>query len=532
MSKPTGYLCLVLHAHLPFIHHPENEEFLEEDWLFEAMTETYIPLLDAFDRMVNDGTYFRITMSVTPPLAEMMADPLLQDRYERLLEKYAELAEKEVHRTSKKHNARFHESAKMYQHIIKRTLAVFRDTYHRNLVEGFKRFQDEGVLEIITCGATHGFLPLMETANAKRAQVQIAKKNYEKHFGRSPRGSWLAECAYEYGIDEYLEEAGIRYFFMDSHGILFGTPRPKYGVFAPVLTPSNVAVLARDVESSRQVWSRELGYPGEYEYREFYRDLGYDAPYEYIRPYLHGDGVRRNIGFKYYRITGTKIDLSEKRPYHPALAREKAADHAGNFLFNRQQQVQYLRQFLDRPPIVIAPYDAELFGHWWFEGPMFIEYLFRKMAYDQDEVRVITPSEYLEAHPVLQSVHPAPSSWGDKGYYEVWLNNSNDWIYRHLHLCETRMVELAKENPNARGKKKRALNQAARELLLAQSSDWAFIMSTGTAVPYAVRRTREHVHRFNTLYDQIKNGHIDEDFLKNLEWMDSIFQEIDYRVYK
>ncbi len=531
MSDPTGYLNLVLHAHLPFIRHPEHEEFLEEDWLFEAMSETYIPLLDMFERLVNEKVFFRITMSVTPPLAEMLADPLLQDRYSRRLERHVELAEKEVHRTSQKSAAEFHDAALLHREMVQTALRVFHDRYHRNLVEGFKRFQDEGVLEIITCGATHGFLPLMATDKGRRAQILVAKKNYEKFFGRPPRGIWLPECAYDYGIDDLLEEAGIHFFFVDSHGILFGKPRPKYGVFAPVLCPSNVAAFARDMESSKQVWSRDAGYPGDFEYREFYRDLGYDMPYEYIRPYLHRDGVRRNIGFKYHRITGD-VDLSEKQPYRPRWARERAAEHAGNFMFNRQEQANYLRQFLDRPPIIVSPYDAELFGHWWFEGPLFIEYLFRKMAFDQTEIRGITPSEYLEAHPVLQSLQPAPSSWGDKGYYEVWLNGTNDWIYRHLHRCEECMVELAAERPAAQGIEERALNQAARELLLAQSSDWAFIMTTQTATPYARRRTREHASRFQVLYEQIKGGRIDENFLRELEWRDSIFQEIDYQMYR
>lgn len=530
MAELNGYLSLVLHAHLPYIRHPEHEEFLEEDWLFEAMTETYLPLLDSYDRLVNEKIPFRITMSVTPPLAEMLADPLLQSRYERRLERYMELAEKELHRTKQKSNQEFHAAAKMHHEIIQRSMHLFRDSFHRNLVEGFKRFQDEGVLEVITCGATHGFLPLMNATNAKRAQLLIAKKNYIKHFGRPPRGIWLAECGYELGVDSLLEEAGIRFFFVDTHGILFGTPRPKYGVYAPVLCPGNVAAFARDIESSKQVWSREAGYPGHPEYREFYRDLGYDLPYDLVQPYLHGDGVRRNIGFKYHRITG-EVDLSEKQPYRPQIARDLAAEHAGNFMFNRQQQMGYLRQFLDRPPIIVAPYDAELFGHWWFEGPMFIEYLFRKMAYDQEEITSITPSEYMIKHPVMQSVQPAPSSWGDKGFYEVWLNGTNDWIYRHLHRCEEQMIELASTNPKPDELTERALNQAARELVLAQSSDWAFIMTTQTAVPYARRRTREHVHRFHTLYEQIKNHQINLDQLQDMEWKDAIFQEIDYRVY-
>lgn len=530
MADPVGYLSLVLHAHLPFVRHPEHEEFLEEDWLFEAMSETYIPLLGVYERLLNEGIPFRITMSVTPPLAEMLADPLLQSRYERRLEKHVELAEKEVRRTAQKSAAEFHDAAVFNREMVQSTLRIFRDEHKRNLVTGFKKLQDAGVLEIITCCATHGFLPLMITPNSRRAQIQIARTNYEKHFGKPPRGIWLAECAYDHGVDDLLAEAGIDYFFVDSHGVLFGTPRPKYGVFSPILCPSNVAAFARDMESSKQVWSRDAGYPGDVEYREFYRDLGYDAPYETIQPYLHQDGVRRNIGFKYHRITG-KVDLSEKKPYRPAIARERSADHAGNFLFNRQQQVKYLRQYMDRPPLIVSPYDAELYGHWWFEGPMFIEYLFRKMAYDQKEIVSTTPSEYLKKHPVLQSVQPAPSSWGDKGFYEVWLNGSNDWIYRHLHQCEERMVELTRQYPAAEGLVCRALNQTARELLLAQSSDWAFIMTTATAVPYARRRTREHVHRFHRLYEQIKNGQIDESYLKELEWKDTIFQEIDYKVY-
>ena len=165
------------------------------------------------------------------------------------------------------------------------------------------------------------------------------------------------------------------------------------------------------------------------------------------------------------------------------------------------------------------------------KAPMFIEYLFRKMAYDQSAITTITPSEYMQKHPVMQSVQPAASSWGDKGFYEVWLNGTNDWLYRHLHRCEEQMVEIVKTNPNATGIQERALNQAARELVLAQSSDWAFIMTTQTAVPYAKRRSREHIHRFQCLYDQIKGGQIDEGMLKDMEWKDAIFQEIDYRVY-
>ncbi len=524
---PIGYLAIILHTHLPFIKHPEHEEFLEEDWLFEAITETYIPMVDVYQGLLDDNIDFRITMSLTPPLCEMLVDPLLQHRYARYINKRVELMEREVHRTK---NTPFHKPALMYQQRLSKVRYIYEDVYKRNILDAFRKFQSAGKLEIITCAATHGFLPLMLTENAVHAQVQAGCNNYKKHFGRSPKGFWLPECGYRPGIEAELKEVGVEFFILDTHGILHGSPRPKYGIFAPILCPNGVAALGRDVESSKQVWSAKDGYPGDWNYREFYRDLGYDGDYDYIRPYLHADGVRRNVGIKYYKITAN-VPISDKQPYDPDAAREKAAEHAGNFMFNRQSQVRYLSERLGCKPIVISPYDAELYGHWWFEGPQFLNYLMRKIACDQQELKLITPSEYLNENPKAQIVTPSQSTWGDKGYNEVWLNGSNDWIYRHLHKAEERMAELAGAYYNAEGNIKRALNQAARELLLAQSSDWAFIMTAGTMAPYAEKRTKEHISRFITLYEQIKRNQIDLSWLQDIEYKDSIFQEIDFRAY-
>jgi 1,4-alpha-glucan branching enzyme len=304
----------------------------------------------------------------------------------------------------------------MYQRHFGECLDLFERQYGRNIIRGFRQLQDEGYLEIITCCATHGYLPLMSNETVKRAQIQVARENYIKHFGRPPRGIWLAECAFNPGDDRFLAEAGIRFFIADAHAILYGSPRPRRGIYAPVITPHNVAVFARDTETSEQVWSSEIGYPGDPDYREFYRDLGYDAAdYEYIKPYLHDDGVRRNIGIKYHRITG-KVPLHEKAPYVPEWAAGKAAQHAGNFLDNRLNQARHLRQNLGREPMILAPYDAELFGHWWFEGPQFLHHLFRKIHYDQREIEPISPIDYLALFPANQDQTPSHSSWGAEGY--------------------------------------------------------------------------------------------------------------------
>ncbi|HOX22335.1 MAG TPA: DUF1957 domain-containing protein [Elusimicrobiales bacterium] len=527
IGKEKGYLALVLHAHLPFIRHPEYEDFLEEDWFFEAMVETYIPLLDMYERLTQEGVDFRITMSLTPPLCAMMSDDLLRERFRRYLNQRVELTEKEVLRTQ---YSPYSDVAQMYERKFKRIRQLFEEYYHGNVLEGFKKFQDMGKLEVITCCATHGFLPLQLQKESVNAQVRIAAEDYARKFGRQPRGIWLAECAYNPGDDIFLKAAGIRYFFLETHGILYGSPRPRYGVYAPVYCPTGVAAFARDMESAHQVWSAEMGYPGDYRYREFYRDLGYDLDYEYIRPYLHSDGVRRNIAVKYHRITG-KVPLSAKQPYNPQEAREVAASHAGNFMFNRERQIEYLHEFLKKKPLITSMYDAELYGHWWYEGPDFLEFLFKKLHYDQDTIRPITPSEYLAENPDNQVIQPSMSSWGDKGYNEVWLNGGNDWIYRHLIKAAQRMVKLADRFPNADGVLQRALNQCGRELLLAQSSDWAFLMTMGTAMQYSTKRTKEHLQRFLALYDQISSNGINEDYLRGLEWRDNIFPQMDYRIY-
>lgn len=525
MSK--GYVAFVLHAHLPYVRHPEYDDFLEERWLFEAISETYIPLIGSFTSLLNEGVDYRVCMSITPPLATMLTDRLLQERYINYVERLIRLTSLELDRT--KSQPEFNTLAKMYHDKYKNDLHVFKDKYDCNLVRAFRQLQDSGRLEILASAATHGFLPLMEvTPESIKAQVTIGVKTHEKLFGRKPRGIWLPECGYIPALEGFLKESGIEYIITESHGILYANPRPVFGTYSPIVTPNGIVTFGRDIESSKQVWSANEGYPGDYDYREYYRDIGHDLDHDYIRDFISRDGNRINTGIKYYRITGR---TENKQPYNIDWARNKAEAHAGNFMFNREHQIEFLSSKMDRPPIIVCPYDAELFGHWWYEGPYWLYSLFKKIHYNQDTFKLTTLSEYIDSNPIMQISSPCPSTWGYNGYNEVWLNNTNDWIYNHLYKSAERMVELANENRFANGIRKDALNQAARELLLAQSSDWAFIMKTGTMVQYAVKRTKDHIGRFTRLYYEIKENRIDEGWLRDIEYRDSIFPDLDYSVY-
>lgn len=526
--SPKGYLALVLHAHLPFVHHPEYDRFLEEDWFFEALTETYLPLLNVFEGLQRDGIFYRVTLSLTPPLLSMMTDPLLQQRYVRYLdERLRALRRGELNRT--RDDPYFHPVVEFYVHFFEQLRSQFVDRYQCDVTRAFRQLMETGSLEIITCGATHGYLPLLAPQEESLyAQLSMAVRTHERILGRRPTGIWLPECGYVPGLDRILAEFGLDFFFVDSHGLLNAEPRPRYGIHRPARTPGGPAAFARDYASSKQVWSAEEGYPGDAVYREFYRDAGFDIHLPHIQALQHA-GIPTFTGLKYHRITGPG---DWKEPYHPELARERAAEHAGNFMFNQQRLVESLEPQFDQPPLIVAPYDAELFGHWWFEGPQWIDFLFRKMACDQQDIQAITPREYLDRFGELQTLQPPECSWGAGGFHEVWLNGSNDWMYPHLHDAAERMSRAVQDYPDANGDLRWALDQAARELLLAQSSDWAFIMKTGTSVEYAIQRFKTHLHRFNRLMEMADSSQFDHPYLHAITDRDNLFPDMDYRIFQ
>lgn len=521
-----GYWMLVLHSHLPFVKHPEYEYFLEEHWLYEAISETYIPFLMHLQQLEADGVPCHITVSVTPPLCEMLADRFLMERYAKSLDKQIELSQKEIQRT--KGDKTWEPLAQFYHERFIKLKEFFNNTLQANVINGYRYFQEQGMLEVITCGATHGFLPFISVnEKAVKAQLEIAVDNYQKHFGRKPYGIWLPECAYYAGLEDLLEKVGLRYFFMDTHGIVYGKPKPHYGVFAPVFTKNGVAAFGRDYTSSKQVWSSKEGYPGDPDYRDFYRDVGYDLDFDYISPYISPDGMREFTGIKYYRITG---ETNHKEPYNPKIALYRTAEHGRHFVDERKKQIAELASHMERPPLVVSPYDAELFGHWWFEGPDFLAAAFRNLR--DSGIESITPMEYLAKYPTNQVLSLNPSSWGNKGYYDVWLGQGNDWIYRHLHHIADRMTALAAEYAGKAGDlDRRVLNQMGRELLLAQSSDWAFLIDGGTATDYSVKRTKTHIYNFLQLEKMLLGDKTDLDLLHKLEFKDSIFQELDFTVF-
>lgn len=523
-----GFLNIVLHAHLPYVRHPEYPSFFEENWLFEAISECYIPLCNVLERLHTDHIDYQLTLSLSPTLISMLRDDLLQSRFQTHLDKQIELAEKEIVRT--RHQAEYQKLARLYR----RYFLNVRDTYQHyqgDLLTAFKKYHSTGHLKLITTAATHGFLPLLNVSEvAVKQQIELGIETFKSNLGIVSEGLWLPECGYYPELETVLANTGVKYFYTDTHGVMDASIKPDNGVYAPLNCGNGVFAFARDPESSQQVWSAEQGYPGDKAYREFHSDIGFDLPLEYIGPYILDGNNRINTGIKYHRITSEK---KEKQCYQPREAQLKVQQDARHFVEQCQQQIERLSDSMDKPPIIVAPYDAELFGHWWFEGPSWLETVLRLASEDSNNFTTISCDDYLKQYPAHQVATPAASTWGDEGYASYWINEDNDWIYPFIHKAIDEMEKLVADfrGITVSALQKRALNQALRSLLLAQASDWPFIMKSGTTTEYAKKRITDHLARFNYLHENIRSNKIDERYLAALELMDNIFPDIDYRKY-
>ena len=525
--RPRGSIMLVLHAHLPYVNHPEHPDFLEENWFFEGVVETYVPLISMLDRLVKDGIRPGLTISISPTLGAMLENEQLEKKLKRYIDSRLELMEKELARVE--NDPVLLKTARLYAGLYSQAAETIHK-YSGDLITPLKQLQHSGQIEIITTAATHAVLPTLAHPEALRAQIAAAADDYFDRFNRKASGFWLPECAYDPRVQAYLRLSGFKYFFTESHAVR--TPAAANGVYSAYRAPGGLNVFARDAESSKEVWSAKFGYPGDPAYREFYRDLGYDADLEYIKPYLSADGSRRALGIKYHRITGP-VDLSAKQYYDPDEAMAAVERHAADFLARRLKQADEIFAAKGVRPVITGCYDAELFGHWWFEGPAFLEAVIRKTRQERLPLQFVTPEEYLNTCPEPAEVSPQISSWGENGYFDPWVNEKNDSVSHKVLAVTELMIGTANRflNQEVSTPALRALNQAAREVLLAQGSDWPFLMYIGSHAKYAAERVDGHAANAARLLAEALEKRVDEKALAELEKKNSLLGRLDFRLF-
>jgi len=554
-GEGQGAFTFVLHSHLPYCRRagvwPHGEE-----WIHEATAETYVPLLRGLYDLRDEGVPYKLTISLTPVLTEQLADPDIQQHFLAYLQNEIDAARADIPRFGEQGNAHAEYLATFYRDFYQGVRETFLSRFGGDIIGAFRQLQDEGYIEIITCAATHGYLPLLSRDASIYGQLRTGVESYRRHFGRAPRAIWLPECAYRPayieddgtvrpGLEEFLAGLGITCFFVETHAIEGGRPVGKaagevaigpYGTITrtyviPVtdtpgpggttfrayyvvsgsgaLTDPPVAVIGRNNRTGQQVWSADFGYPGDADYREFHKK-------------------DHESGLQYWRVTGPDTDLGDKDWYHPDWAAHKVMAHARHYAGLVEDLLRGYRAETGDYGIISSNYDAELFGHWWFEGTDWICEVLRLLS-QSDYVDLTTASEYLDARPPQEAIAVPESSWGAGGTHWTWDNPQVQWLWGPIHEAEERMEALVARYPEATGPAREMLDQAVRELLLLLSSDWPFLMTTGQAKEYAVERFEGHLTRFWELADALERGDLDAQRAAELYELDKVFPSLDYR---
>jgi len=528
----TGSTTFVLHTHLPYCRlagrWPHGEE-----WLHEAMLECYLPLLQAFRRLAA-GTQgsLGVTINMTPILAEQLGDPTVIEHFRGYIAGRVERARSDVQRLATSPAGLPESTAMFHAGRYEATRAFFEDTLHGDLLDGLADLEASGHIEIATSAATHGYLPLLVDEDAIRFQVKTGVESHRRNFGRAPRSFWLPECAYRPGLEEFLDEAGIKVFFVETHLITGGRARGKasHDVVGPYDLPSidptpvelperplttfrayrvgdsRVSVIGRNERTGKQVWSATHGYPGDPAYREFHKKDD-------------------TSGLHYWRVTGDKVDLGQKAEYDPAAAARVAETQALHFHGVVRSELEAYQQSADEPGLVLQSYDTELFGHWWLEGVQWLESAIRGLAGDPN-LQLITAGDYVAANPPAQKINLPEGSWGDGGDHRTWDNAGTSATWPEIRARQARARSLLTiDTPASR--------QLARELLLLQSSDWQFLMTTGQAHDYAVERFNSHCQRFDALADAMTDGSAAAaSLVADYGWLDNPFPTINPLNYR
>ncbi len=524
-----GYFTFVLHTHLPYVRKHGKWPFGEE-WLYEAMSETYLPLLMEFERLISSGVKFGIVVNITPVLVEQLADDYVKREFERYLERKIKKTEEDLK------SGKYDEKAVLSSLEHFRNVLTYWNAINGDIIGKFRELQENGYVEIITSAATHGYLPLLWRDEAIKGQIANGIATYEKHFGKRPRGIWLPECAYRptgewelpggrkekrQGIEKFLEEFGIEYFFVESRLIDKGPVTKGYhevevyegekSTLRPYwIRGSNVAVFARNRETGHQVWSAHYGYPGDFFYREFHRK----AP---------------ESGGQYWRITGKDVELGNKEFYGPEKAMERVEEHAKHFVSLIEKLLSEFEEKTGEKGIIVSPYDTELFGHWWFEGVKWLGRVLELLT--GRDIEMMALSRFLDDYSGERHEIELPEgSWGRNSNHSTWWNEETEWTWEHVYRAEDRMVAIASRFYGKDALTDHIIEQLARELLILEASDWQFLITTGQAKEYAERRVLIHsgdFHRLaNGLVEYLKTGEFDIRLLEELEERDNAFRPV------
>lgn len=489
-----------------------------EDWLYQVMSETYIPLLGMLSELEHEGLGPCLALTLTPVLCEQLADGYIQEKFVSYLKTMIGHTSDDIRDFEYFEDEPRKALAVGYSKDFRRKLMAFT-SIGGDILGAIASFEDSGTIETLASCATHAFLPGLPDERSVREQVLLGIESHEKHLGRRPKGFWIPECAYRRGVEELLESEGIEYFVVDSSALGGRVGGRPYTVGS-----SGVVALARSDRAHADAWDEDSGYPT-------------DGAYVDSTKYYHGSGLH------YWRVTGQEVDIERKEVYVPDAARARALDHARHFLSGLSADMGEARRaaraaddggtFGADPPLVLACYDTEFFGHGWKEGFYWLELTLRSLG-GFESMGISLPSSFLSTFRERAAVDLEETTWGTGRDHGTWLNAETEWMWDELACVEGRLEGAARSQGSSRtgALSRRVLLQAAREALLLESSDWPYMVAKDRASDYAIERFRCHMKRFNLLLGALEDTGVEsiETDLGEIEDADNVFAELDLRV--
>lgn len=540
MPEAVGAFALVLHSHLPYVL---THDRLEEEWLFEAVAESYLPLLQVFTHLSLRKMSPKVTIGLTPVLLDQLVDQRFVKQFLAYLEQKVQAAHEDQQVFTRRNEPHLVRLASLWAEFYRRTAAFFVGDLSSNIIGTLRRLQKQEEVEVLTSAATHAYLPLLALDSSVRAQIEIGTSSYRRHFGTQPSGFWLPECAYRPArrwtppfddieelqtserpaLDQLLATAGLQYFIADARQLRGSAP--DYARHSPCRlhwvdgrdsSSAPVALFTRDFETTARVWQHDSGYPGDPVYLEFHKK-------------------QREGGLRYWRITDRRADLAYKQPYVPEWAFAQVRAHAIHFTQMVRERLRNHRQQTGERGVVVAAFDTELFGHWWFEGPQWVSELLRQITADGD-ITLTTCQEYLRQSPPQRTVQLSESSWGDGGDHRVWWQSGTRRLWHDVYEAECAMRRLMEQiqEKTLDMQSARIVQQCGRELLLLQSSDWPFMLSTGNTADHAQQRFAHHHKNFQSCCAWAERSLAGETlsaeegrFLEEMEQQNVLFPQLD-----
>ena len=523
----VGSACIVLHGHMPYVLHHGSWPHGEE-WLYEAAAETYLPLLTAVEECAALNGNPRLTIGLTPILLEQLAHPHFRQGFQSYLQDRFERAEDDRHEFERSGHLHMAWLATLWEQFYTHLSQQF-SKIHEDIPGAFKKHALAGRVELLTSAATHGYMPLLLEDSSIRSQLRAGLAASERVLGFRPGGIWLPEGAYRpagpwnpaaswggtrsrAGLERLVAEEGLTHFFVDSHLIDGGSSPVHEPVWiqGDYRNGSPTAAFARDLHICKQVWCGFVGYPANGTYLEFHKRYS----------------PRR--GLRYWKITNCKSGLGEKDLYYPDDVPGKLHEHVQHFCGQVKRRLYDYHAQTGREGVVVACFDAELFGHWWFEGPRFLRDVMLTLNADPD-VNLCTAKDYLQARPPERWVSLREGSWGEGGDHRVWSNQNLRWLWEMEYRSESVFGKLTYNLPwREQPALKQLLEKAGRELLLLQASDWPFVISRRQAPDYGIKRFAQHVSRFDTLTDLAEEAAENPEVLRRLDKVQKLeLQEID-----